>query len=140
MQTMLVRLKPYNPRRGFVTKRFTYRGVKFQSERGWYRVEKEIADYLRGVKQIHGDEHSPDAFDVKTPSEAERLEEVEESEARAQKSTAEAPTVQPREDPNIGPAKRGRGRPRKNPKEDANVDPKVVTASESEPEKEASKG
>ena len=42
MQTLLVRLKPYDPRRGFVLRRYTYRGIKFHEERGWYRVDKDV--------------------------------------------------------------------------------------------------
>jgi len=35
METLLVRLKPFEPRRGFVLKRFTFAGIKFHDERGW---------------------------------------------------------------------------------------------------------
>ena len=45
--TLLVRLKPYDPRRGHVLRRYTYAGIKFQEERGWYRVERPVAEYLR---------------------------------------------------------------------------------------------
>ena len=45
--TLLVRLKPFDPRRGFVLRRFTFAGIRFQSERGWYRVEKPVAERLR---------------------------------------------------------------------------------------------
>ena len=51
METLLVRLKPHDPRRGHVLRRYTYRGIKFHEERGWYRVEKPVADYLRAVRQ-----------------------------------------------------------------------------------------
>ena len=74
MATMLVRLKPHDPRRGCVLRRFTYRGIKFHEERGWYRVEKAVAAYLRAVRQVAGDEHSPPAFDVCTDSEAKDLD------------------------------------------------------------------
>ena len=60
MDTLLVRLKPYDPRRGCVLRRFTFAGIRFQDERGWYRVEKRIGEYLR---------HHPDranALDVST--------------------------------------------------------------------------
>jgi hypothetical protein len=75
MDMLLVRLKPYDPRRGHVLRRFTYRGIKFHDERGWYRVDKEIAEYLRGVRQVQGDKHSPLAFDVCTEAEARALDE-----------------------------------------------------------------
>ena len=50
MQTLLVRLKPYDPRRGFVLRRYTYRGIKFHEERGWYRVDKAVAHELVGFR------------------------------------------------------------------------------------------
>ncbi len=74
METLLVRLKPYDPRRGHVLRRFTYAGIKFQPERGWYRVEKAVAEYLRGVRQQSADQYSPFAFDVCTDTEATALE------------------------------------------------------------------
>ena len=74
MPTMLVRLKPHDPRRGFVLRRYTYRGIKFHEERGWYRVEKAVADYLSGVRQVIGDEHSPPAFDICTDEEAKAVD------------------------------------------------------------------
>jgi len=74
MQTLLVRLKPHDPRRGYVLRRYTYRGIKFHDERGWYRVEKAVADYLRQIRQVAGDEHSPPAFDVCTDDEAKAVD------------------------------------------------------------------
>ena len=74
METLLVRLKPHDPRRGCVLRRYTYRGIKFHEERGWYRVEKAVADYLRGIRQVAGDEHSPPAFDVCAADEAKVLD------------------------------------------------------------------
>ena len=62
METMLCRLKPFDPRRGHVLRRFTYRGIKIHEERGWYRVDKETAEYLRTVRQVHSDEHAPPRF------------------------------------------------------------------------------
>ena len=74
METMLVRMKPYDPRRGFVLRRFTFGGIRFQEERGWYLVEKPVADYLRTVREVAVDPHSPAAFDVCTEAEARALE------------------------------------------------------------------
>ncbi len=87
METLLVRLKPYDPRRGHVLRRFTYRGIKFHEERGWYRVEKAVGEYLRTVRQVHGDEHSPPAFDVCTDEEARALD-AQEKEAAATRKAA----------------------------------------------------
>jgi len=75
METMLVRLKPHDPRRGYVLRRYTYRGIKFHDERGWYRVDKAVAEYLRGIRQVPHDEHSPPAFDVCSEAEAREIDE-----------------------------------------------------------------
>lgn len=77
MESMLIRLKSHDPRRGHVMRRYTYRGIKFQEDRGWYRVEKEVAEYLRTVRQVATDEHSPLAFDVCTEEEAKALDKKE---------------------------------------------------------------
>lgn len=82
METRLVRLKAGEARRGYVLRRFTYKGIKFVPERGWYRVAKAIADYLETVRHVSGDDHSPLAFDVCTEEEAKALEERETAQER----------------------------------------------------------
>ncbi len=89
METMLVRLKSFDPRRGQIVRRFTYAGIKFHEERGWYRVEKSVAEYLRSVRQVAGDEVTPLAFDVCTEEEAKALDVREESEAKVRKAAAD---------------------------------------------------
>ncbi len=71
--TLLVRLKPYDPRRGFVLRRFTYAGIRFQDERGWYRVERKVGEHLRAVRTVPTDKYAPLAFDVCTEAEAKAL-------------------------------------------------------------------
>ena len=93
METMLVRLKPFDARRGHVLRRFTYRGIKFHVERGWYRVEPAVAAYLREVRQVAGDPHAPLAFDVQTEEEARATDAREEDEAKVRRSAAEATRV-----------------------------------------------
>ena len=95
METLLVRLKPHDPRRGHVLRRYTYRGIKFQEERGWYRVEADVADYLRAVRQKAHDPHAPLAFDVCTPEEAEALDAKEKEAAVTRKSAADAIKLSP---------------------------------------------
>ena len=95
METLLVRLKAYDPRRGHVLRRYTYAGIKFQPERGWYRVEKPVADYLRNVRQLPADEFSPLAFDVCTDAEAKALETTETEEATVKKSASDELKVVP---------------------------------------------
>ena len=87
MQTQLVRLKPHDPRRGYVMRRYTYRGIKFHVERGWYRVEKAVADYLKDIRQVAGQEHSPPAFDICTDDEAKAID-AKEKEGAADKASA----------------------------------------------------
>ncbi|MBN2527642.1 MAG: hypothetical protein JXX14_18865 [Deltaproteobacteria bacterium] len=82
---MLVRLKKHDPRRGHVLRRYTYRGIKFQEERGWYKVEKAVADYLATVHQVSSDEHSPLAFDVCTEKEATALDAKEKEDGAVRK-------------------------------------------------------
>jgi len=99
MDTYLVRLKPHNPRRGHVLRRYTYRSIKFQEDRGWYRVDRKIADYLRGVRQIAGNEHSPLAFDVCTPQEAHVIDAREQEAAHPRKAAGDDIDLStPRED------------------------------------------
>jgi hypothetical protein len=89
METLLVRLKPYAPRRGNVLKCFTYAGIKFQSEQGWYRVETAVADYLRTVHQQPDDSLSALAFDVCTDAEAKTIEATEADELKVRKSATD---------------------------------------------------
>ncbi len=89
MDTMLVRLKPYDPRRGFVLRRYTYLGIKFHEERGWYRVDKPVADYLRTVREEPDDEYTPPAFDVCTDDEAKALDAKETDEAKVRRAAAD---------------------------------------------------
>jgi hypothetical protein len=93
METFLVRLKPTDPKRGHVLRRFTYRGIRFESARGWYRVEKEIADYLRTVRQVDADPHSPLAFDVASEEDARRLEAEENAQNRPARASDDIPVT-----------------------------------------------
>jgi hypothetical protein len=89
METLLVRLKAFDPRRGHVLRRFTYSGIKFQPERGWYRVEKQVAEYLRGVHQQPSDAYTPLAFDVCTDAEAKALDAAEAEETQVKKAASD---------------------------------------------------
>ncbi|MFI5297477.1 MAG: hypothetical protein ACHREM_05210 [Polyangiales bacterium] len=89
MDTVLVRLKSLDPRRGYVLRRYTYAGIKFQEERGWYRVTKAVAEYLRTVHQVADDAVSPLAFDVLSDEEAKALDAREEAEAKVRRSATD---------------------------------------------------
>lgn len=95
MDTLLVRLKPYDPRRGFVLRRYTYAGIRFQDERGWYRVERRVAEYLRAVRTVPTDHYSPLAFDVCTEAEAKALDAGESEAAKVKRSATDDLKVVP---------------------------------------------
>lgn len=95
METLLVRLKPYDPRRGHVLRRFTYAGIKIHEERGWYRVSKDVAEYLRGVHQIPGESYAPLAFDVCTDDEAKALDTREDADARVRRNATDEVRLSP---------------------------------------------
>jgi hypothetical protein len=82
METFLVRIKAFDPRRRQTLRRYTYRGILFAEERGWCRVEADVAAYLRGVRHPDGDPNAPAAFDVCTDDEARRLDAAEEAETK----------------------------------------------------------
>lgn len=90
MDTMLCRLKKFDARRGHMLRRYTYRGIKFHEERGWYRVGKDIADYLKAVRQVASDEHSPLAFDVCTEAEAKELDKKEKEDGTLKKAATDS--------------------------------------------------
>jgi len=92
-ETMLVRLKPFNKKKGHVLRRYTYRGIRFQESRGWTRVRQEIADYLGKVHQIPGDVDSPLAFDVHSATEAKAIDEQEAKDAQAKTPAEQATDV-----------------------------------------------
>jgi hypothetical protein len=91
METQLVRLKPYDPRRGHVLRRFTYAGIKIEGSRGWHRVDKDVAAYLETVHQVETDPHSPPAFDVATEDVARRIDAEEAAQARPARATDNIP-------------------------------------------------
>ncbi len=89
METLLVRLKAFDPRRGHVLRRYTYAGIKFHEERGWYRVARDVGDYLRTVHESAEAEYSPLAFDVCTEEEARALDTREETESKVRRAAVD---------------------------------------------------
>ena len=88
----LVRLKPYDPKRGHVLRRYTAFGIRFDESRGWYRVSDEVAKYLAGVHEQPGLDYTPLAFDVCTEEEALAVEAREKKE-QEERAVASAPNV-----------------------------------------------
>lgn len=110
-EIMLVRLKPFNKKKGHVLRRYTYRGIRFQGARGWYRVTRDVADYLVRVFQVPGDEDSPQAFDVCTESEAKRIDKLEAHHARGTMPAEEATDATNPVDGALGTARAERSGP-----------------------------
>ena len=92
-ETKLVRLKPYNPKRGHNLRRYGYGGVIFDGERGWYRVNAALAEELKYLRQDHDDEDSPLAFDVCTDAEAAAIDEKEADAATVRKTAAKSNVI-----------------------------------------------
>jgi len=82
--TYLVRLKPYNKQHHCVLRRYTIAGVRFECGH-WFRVEPDLAGYLRSVRQPPGHPGATLAFDVCTEDEARALV--------AQEKAAKRPTA-----------------------------------------------
>jgi len=91
----LVRLKPYDPKKGHVIQRYTAFSIRFEERRGWYKVSDEVANYLSTVHQVPTDEDSPLAFDVCSEEEAQRIEAVEKRKAEERARAAEPNVAQP---------------------------------------------
>ncbi len=98
----MVRLKKYDPKKGFRLKQFHVYGQRFEEERGWYKVNEFVTDfdhktggrlrvnlieYLRDVRQNQEDPDSKLAFDVCTPEQASKID-ADEEEAIASRAKA----------------------------------------------------
>lgn len=87
---LLARLKPYNERKGHLTRTYMIDGARFFVDRGWYQVSEDLGAKLRTLHQDHYDEDSPLLFDVCTPAEAEKLERAEQKQVE-EKATPRRP-------------------------------------------------
>ena len=59
----LVRLKPHDPKKGHVIRRYTAFSIRFEEARGWYKVADEVAAYLGTVRpSLSVSPHSPGIF------------------------------------------------------------------------------
>jgi len=102
MQTLLVRLRPFDPQRRLFLRRYAYRGIHFLAGGGWVRVPKAAGEYLRTVCQKECDPYSPPAFDVCTDAQAKALD-ARERQAAAHRPTSFGAlrTTAPRDDENV---------------------------------------
>ena len=100
MSTVLVRIKPYDPRRGNVCRTYTIHSMKFEESKGWYEVERELAEgLLAEAKQpASGNishELAPSLFDVMEKESAVAMERAE-AKKKVVKAAAETPHAMPR--------------------------------------------
>ena len=81
MSTVLVRLRPHDPKRGHVCRSFTIYSMRFKEKNGWYEVEQEVADFLRPLRQPPSGDRLPDEapslFEIRSSIEAVEQEEDE---------------------------------------------------------------
>ncbi|MHB1843385.1 MAG: hypothetical protein ACYCWW_00940 [Deltaproteobacteria bacterium] len=91
----LIRIKPYDPKRGHLVRRYTAFSIRLEESRGWYRVADDVAEYLAKVHQSPHDEDSPLVFDVCTEAEAHALEEAERKKAEERAKAAEPNVATP---------------------------------------------
>lgn len=69
-QAFYIRLKPYNPKRGYKLRIYSVFGLKFRVDGGWYKIDDaNVASYLKTVHNDNNDPESPLAFDVCTEDE-----------------------------------------------------------------------
>lgn len=79
-QQYYVRVRPYDPKNGAVTQRCTYRGKRFEWERGWYGpVDEDVAGEMRQIK----DGRRNYIFDVRTELQVNEIERDPRSLAKA---------------------------------------------------------
>lgn len=90
---LLVRLRPYAPRQGFVMRRYSAFGIRFEEGRGWYEVPRSIGEYLKTVHEAAENPGSPLAFDVCTREGARQLEETEKRLSETAVAAANAPRI-----------------------------------------------
>ena len=87
-----VRIKPYNPRKGCVLRKYTHvpTSKKFDESLGWYIVDDSVAAELVRVRQREGDEQSPMAFDIVDAKTAREIDAKEKKDAIARREAGAA--------------------------------------------------
>jgi hypothetical protein len=93
----LVRIKPFDTKKGHVIRRYTVFATTFEEHKGWYRVSNEVAAYLATVRQTPNDEDTPYAFDVVTQDDAEKIDQAERKKAEERARAAEPNAVAARD-------------------------------------------
>jgi len=71
---VLVRMKPFAPKKGQPCRRYTAFGILFEETKGWYQVDPHVAEYLKGVRaKPDVSDHPVMLFDICSPEEAARI-------------------------------------------------------------------
>lgn len=105
--TMYVRLKPYDVKRGYLVRRYMLAGHEFMTDNEtgrpiWNRVTAQAAAFLKPLKQNPDDPESKDLFDVLTPEEYATVREREQAQAMtAVLGLGEGPVREPKAPPTI---------------------------------------
>jgi hypothetical protein len=93
---VLARLKAYDPQHGYVLRRYTIAGLRFDAGGAWQEVDKRMGERLRAIHAVANDGSSPLTFEVVgTAKEAEAIsasEAAKKKTAAAAKAAAAAPT------------------------------------------------
>lgn len=90
-QTRHVRIKPYNPKRGHLMRRYAHvpTNKRFEESHGWYIVDAALAKTLEEVHVHSHDMDSPLAFDVCTAAQAKEID-AREAKAKDRKDASGA--------------------------------------------------
>lgn len=110
----LVRLKPFNPRRGYFMRSYTLQGIRIREEDGWHEVDDDLAEKFAQIHATPDNPDSPLGFDVMDQSDALKYE-AEQKRLAQQKATADEPIkvrrVRPVDDRSPAAADTRYGRP-----------------------------
>lgn len=87
-EVMLVRIKPFDKNKGNLCRRYTYRGTKFEVDRGWYEIPAWVAEEM---KDLRHPSNGQKIFDITTYEGAVEIDEEEAAEEVAR--PADRPNV-----------------------------------------------
>lgn len=105
VDSLWVRLKPRNEKKGIVLRRYSAFGMRFDEKLGWYVVPATISlsdgrkvnvrEYLGSVRNDNDDPDSPLAFDVMNEKDARALDAKERKDAEQRASAIDARPMAP---------------------------------------------
>lgn len=110
----LVRLKPFNPKKGYNMRSYTLKGIQIREENGWHEVPDDVADQFANIHADPENADTPFAFDVMSRDEAISFEQKEKR-AQQERASASDPirvrTVRPVDDTTDAADRTHYGRP-----------------------------